>query len=107
MQRLILHCSASSLVLLLLSACTWVQLSNAGEMVEIRTASQVAGCDRLGQASSTTMDRLILVDRSSERQQQELFTLARNEAASMGGNAIVAATDVTNGRQRFDVYNCP
>lgn len=89
------------------SACTWVQLSSAGEMVEIRNNDQIAGCERLGRASSTTMDRLLVVDRSTERQQRELLILARNEAANMGGNAIVAATDVANGRQRFDVYNCP
>ena len=106
-MRNLLNLVTASSILLLLSACTWVQLSNAGELVEIRNATQVAGCDRLGQASSTTMDRLILVDRSSERQQQELFTLARNEASAMGGNAIVAATDVTNGHQRFEVYRCP
>ncbi len=91
----------------ILSACTWVQLTSGGEQVEIRAANQIAGCERLGRASSTTMDRLILVDRSSERQQEELFTLARNEAANMGGNAIVATNNVSNGRQQFDVYRCP
>lgn len=90
-----------------LSACTWVQLTSAGEQVEVRSTTQVASCERIGRASSTTMDRLILVDRSSQRQQEELFTLARNEAASMGGNAIVASDDVSNGRQQFDVYRCP
>lgn len=95
------------LLLTALSGCTWVQLTSAGEQVEVRAANQVAGCERLGRASSTTMDRLILVDRSSERQQEELFTLARNEAATMGGNAIVATNNVSNGRQQFDVYRCP
>ncbi|MCG8415060.1 MAG: DUF4156 domain-containing protein [Pseudomonadales bacterium] len=90
-----------------LGGCTWVQLTSDGEQVEVRAANQVAGCERLGRASSTTMDRLILVDRSSERQQEELCTLARNEAANMGGNAIVATNDVSNGRQQFDVYRCP
>jgi hypothetical protein len=98
--------AATSLVSLL-NACTWVQLSSAGEGVEIRTAAQVANCQRLGVASSTTMDRLLVVDRNSERQQEELYILARNEAGSMGGNAVVPVTNVTNGRQRFEVYSCP
>ncbi len=98
---------AATSLLTLLSACTWVQLTSAGEGVEIRTAAQVANCQRLGVASSTTMDRLLLVDRNNERQQEELYTLARNEAGSMGGNAVVAVTNVTNGRQRFEVYSCP
>lgn len=94
-------------ILGLLSACTWVQLTSAGEQVEIRAINQVPGCERLGRASSTTMDRLILVDRSTESQQEELFTLARNEAANMGGNVIVATTNISNGRQQFDVFSCP
>jgi len=98
--------TATSL-LTLLNACTWVQLSSAGEGVEIRTATQVANCERLGVASSTTMDRLLVVDRNNERQQEELYILARNEAGSMGGNAVVPVTNVTNGRQRFEVYSCP
>lgn len=93
-------------LLMVLSNCTWVQLTSAGEQVEVRSASQVAGCERLGRASSSTLDRLVIVDRSSSRQQEELFTLARNEAANMGGNAIVAIDDVNNGRQQFDVYLC-
>ena len=52
------------------------------------------------------MDRLLLIERSSERQQNELFTLARNEAGDMGGNVIVATNEVTDGQQRFDVYQC-
>ena len=94
-------------ILSLMSACTWVQLTTAGEQVEIRAINQVPGCERLGRASSTTMDRLIVVDRSTERQREELLTLARNEAANMGGNVIVATTDISNGRQQFDVFRCP
>ncbi len=89
-----------------LPACTWVQLTSTGKQVDIRADSQVANCERIGRATSITMDRLILVDRSSARQQEELFTLARNEAANMGGNVIVASNNITNGRQQFDVYNC-
>ena len=37
----------------------------------------------------------------------ELETLARNEAATMGGNAVVAASTVKDGRQTFGVYHCP
>ncbi len=94
-------------ILTLMNACTWVQLTSAGEQVEIRAINQVPGCERLGRASSTTMDRLILVDRSTEAQREELITLARNEAANMGGNVIVATTNINNGRQQFDVFRCP
>lgn len=93
----------------LLSACTWVQLTTGGEAVQVLTLAQANNrrCELLGRASSRTMDRIVVVDRSDERQQRELVTLARNEAADMGGNAIAPQANITNGRQQFNVYNCP
>jgi len=38
--------------------------------------------------------------------QGELESLARNEAALMGGDAIVPASAIERGRQTFDVYLC-
>ena len=99
--------SAFSILLSLVACSSWVQLTAAGQQVEIRSLSQVSNCERIGRASSSTMDRLLFVDRPSERQQNELFTLARNEAGDMGGNVIVALNEVTDGNQRFDVYRCP
>jgi hypothetical protein len=96
-------------LLSMLSACTWVQLSPGGEEVTVLTLAQAnnRSCELLGRASSTTMDRIVVVDRSDERQQRELITLARNEAANMGGNAIAPQANISNGRQQFNVYNCP
>lgn len=103
-----LRLTIASVFILTLAACSsWVQLTAAGQQVEIRSISQVSSCERIGRASSSTMDRLLLIERSSERQQDELFTLARNEAGDMGGNVIVAVNEVTDGQQRFDVYRCP
>lgn len=93
----------------LLSACTWVQLTSGGESVQVMTIAQMNNrrCQLLGRASSTTLDRVVIVDRSDEKQLRELTILARNEAANMGGNAIVPQTNVNNGRQQFNVYSCP
>ena len=99
---------STSVSFLTFAACSsWVQLTAAGQQVEIRSISQVSNCEAIGRASSSTMDRLLLVELSRERQQSELFTLARNEAGYMGGNVIVATNEVTDGQQRFDVYQCP
>ena len=86
---------------------SWVQLTVAGQEVEIRSIVQASDWEAIGRASFSTMDRMLLIERSSERQQNELFTLARNEAGDMGGNVIVATNEVTDGQQRFDVYQCP
>lgn len=91
---------------LIVTACSWVDLSPAGERVDVMTQDQAAECERLGQTTSQVLDKVGFVDRSPEKLEQELITLARNEAASMGGDAIVAATEIMDGRQRFTVYRC-
>jgi len=37
---------------------------------------------------------------------EELEILAKNSAASMGGNVIVRISGIKDGEQSFDVYKC-
>ena len=84
-------------------ACTFVAFTAAGFA---GTASSEI-CQSLGRASSSTLDRLLLIERNTVRQEDELLTLARNEAGDMGGNAIVPITAASAGKQSFAVYRCP
>lgn len=99
--------SAAGVVALGLSACSWVPLSPQGEAVFVVNAEQAENCERLGQTTSKVLNKVGFLKRTDEKKAEELQTLARNEAANMGGNAIVPATEVTDGRQRFLVYRCP
>ncbi len=93
---------------LLLASCgSWVQLTVPGQQVKVLSESQVSACQPLGRASSSTLDRLLLIERNTARQKDELLTLARNEAGDMGGNAIVPMTAAADGEQSFAVYRCP
>ncbi|MEJ2418466.1 MAG: DUF4156 domain-containing protein [Exilibacterium sp.] len=87
--------------------CTWVKLDPEAENVRTLYASEAASCQRLGITASKSMSKVGFVNRSQEKLKTELNTLARNEAAKMGGNAIVAKSDVEEGSQRFIVYRCP
>ncbi len=91
---------------LLLSACTWVKVSSEGAGVNTLTVAQAAGCTRLGQTHSKTLDKIAFVKRSQRKQKEELEKLAKDEAAKMGGNAIVADGAVEEGRQTFIIYKC-
>ena len=91
----------------LLLGCNWVQLTAEGEGVRLATAAEVGSCRRVGNTTATTRSRVTVVDRGSEKVQDELITLARNEAGTMGGNTIVADGTIDEGRQRFLVYSCP
>ena len=94
-------------VSLLLTACNWVQLTSDGRGVRLATQAEVGNCTRIGTTTSTTTSKIIVVQRGGEKMQEELVTLARNEAGLMDGNVVVADSTIESGRQRFVVYRCP
>lgn len=91
----------------LLAACqSWVELSDAGRNVSIVTPATAEDCERLGRVTATSREQVAGLRRDPERLQRELQALARNEAAGLGANAILATTEVTDGRQTFDALRC-
>ena len=98
--------AALMLLIASLTACNWVQLTQEGAGVRVATLAEMGNCTRIGTTNSSTTSRVI-VQRGGERVQNELVTLARNEAGLMGGNAIVASSTIQDGRQSFVVYRCP
>lgn len=101
------HHFAPLLLLAVIPSCTWVQLTTEGETVRLGVATEVANCERLGRTRAQTTSEIVFVERGGSRVQQELLTLARNEAGSMGGNVIVPETVIEEGHQTFGVYQCP
>ena len=90
----------------LLSACTWVELTEQGEAVTVVSAVPDT-CKRLGQTSSTTKADIASIGRSDKKVSTELTTLARNAAANMGGDTIVPESEISEtGEQRFGIYRC-
>jgi hypothetical protein len=93
---------------LALSSCSssWVQLTTEGQGVVQLPLANVSNCARIGSTRSSTLNKMLFLDRNSARLELELVTLARNEAGTMGGNAIVAESAIADGQQRFGVYSC-
>jgi len=87
-------------------ACTWVKLTPGGEAVRVAKEDEVSGCETKGRTHAQTTDRVVIFARRDPTIQGELESLARNEAALMGGDAIVPASAIERGRQTFDVYLC-
>jgi hypothetical protein len=87
-------------------ACTWVKVTAGGEAVRVAKEGEVGGCETKGRTHAQTTDRVLVFARSPKTIEQELVSLARNEAALMGGDAIVPASAIQSGRQTFDVYLC-
>ena len=93
------------LVTLLLSACSWVELTPEGEKVTVAKATHVANC-RFAGTTTVSVRSTAVGERDSDKVKTELETLARNEASKLRGDTIVPASDVNNGEQTFKVYQC-
>lgn len=91
---------------LLLSACSWVELTPEGEQVTVTTMEAVAGCKPVGKTTVSTLAKLGGLNRYEESMQDELNRLARNSAVQLGGDTVVPATKVEDGKQVFNVYRC-
>ena len=73
-----------------LAACQWVPLTPEGERVRVANAAEVAGCKDLGTVTGKSAITVGPLARNEARVAKEVEALARNEAATMGANAIVA-----------------
>jgi hypothetical protein len=97
---------AFALLLPVLSACTWVPLTNEGARVQLRALEQASGCEHKSRVTVSVKDKIAGIARNEDKMRGELETLARNEAARVGGNAISAESEPTDGRQVFLIYHC-
>lgn len=93
------------LSVVLLTGCTFVQLSEGGAGVAQLDGGDIAHCKPIGVVSAQTRDKVV-ISRSTEDVREELNTLARNEAAKLSANAIVPIGIPEDGAQRFRAYLC-
>lgn len=100
---------ASSIIFILfVSACTWVELSEAGKHVNIVNTVDVNSCKKVGNVSAKTRFHIVGdTEREKKKVQKELDTLARNEAVTIRANTLVAEAPPSEGKQRFIAYRCP
>jgi hypothetical protein len=95
------------LLLPVMSACTWVPLSDEGARVQLRSLEQARACEQKSRVTVSVKDKVAGITRNEDKMRGELETLARNEAARVGGNAVAAESEPTDGRQVFLIYHCP
>ena len=88
-------------------ACTWVKVTDAGSAVTVSDAVPDAACRRVGGVTASTRATLGGSTRNEEKITEELHTLARNEAANLGANVVVPASEIVSGRREYDAYLCP
>lgn len=97
-----------SALILSVAACTWVPIEPVGKAVRVLPAGPVpSGCQTKGEVVVTVKSKVAFYNRNPLRVQEELETMARNEAPSAGANAVQATALPADGSQRFAAYQCP
>ena len=100
---------------LVMSACTWVKLDKKGESVSVVQARYTKACSKLGGITAKVIVDVGGVKRSKNKVARELETLARNDAAEMGGDTIVIKSPVRTAKnksfkksasRKYSVYRC-
>lgn len=96
------------LLVFVVSACTWVELTDEGKAIRIVKADAVANCKKTGSILVQLKDKIAGFDRNEDKVKHELETLARNTVVElkMKGDTIAPASKIKDGKQRFDVYRC-
>lgn len=92
-------------LVVLASGCSFVKLTPAGENVAVLQLAEVANCEQLASTTVSVVNKVV-VNRSPQKVATELRTLARNHAATRGGDAVVATSNVANGEQSYNIYRC-
>ncbi len=90
-----------------MTACSFVSLNPQAQNVAVAANSNLANnCKFLGNTNVSIWAKADTFQ-SQKSAESQLDTLARNEAATMGGNTVVAESAINDGRRTYGVYNCP
>ena len=86
--------------------CQWVKPTEQGKNVSLVKEAHVESCKKLGSTESNVADNVGIIRRGDKKIAKELIVLAKNQAAKMGGDTIVALNAAENGSQKFGIYTC-
>ena len=90
-------------VVFLISGCAFVETSEQGAKVRVLTAQEVDRCKYLGKVTSNVSDHIGIIKRGEEKVAEDVLANAKNSAADMGGDTLVAVSKLSEGKQTFNV----
>lgn len=91
----------------ILAACSFVSLNPQAQNVTVLPQTDNFGnCKLLGNTNVSIWSKAATFQ-SQQSAESQLDTLARNEAATMGGNTVTPNSQIKNGQRSYNVYNCP
>jgi hypothetical protein len=100
------HYYVLSVAIVCLPACTWIEPTKESSGVTLVKSFNVKACKKLGTTSATVTQKIGIITRGDDVVMEELITMAKNRAAKMGGDSIVALEPPVDGSMSFDIYKC-
>jgi len=100
------HYYVLALSTIFLTACAWVEPTKESAEVTLVKAFNINACKHLGTTKITVTQKVGIFSRSEESVNEELVTMAKNRAATMDGDSIVALEPAIDGTMSFEIYKC-
>lgn len=97
---------ALCLTIICLPACTWIEPTREGREVALVKSLNANSCSKLGTTNVTVTYKIGILTREDKAVTEELIIAAKNRAAELGGNSIVAKAPAVEGKMSFDIYKC-
>ncbi len=101
-----IKCTFGLVALVTAAGCSNVALKPGAEEVEILDKQRVQKCDKLGTATVSVSTKVGFIARSERAIEKDLKVLARNSGRKMGGDTVSPLTDISDGEQKYGVYDC-
>jgi len=91
----------------IMTGCTWVKASHdAAAQVRVLNHQHIEACQQLGRTTVSVLDSIAFVPRSKAQVKKELEILARDSAAEIDGDSVVAISKIIDGEQVYNIYRC-
>lgn len=100
--------ASASLLLASLAGCTWVTQSPEALKANIVVvdAAGAAHCQRIATNQLSVADHLGSIQRMPDDVEHDLRTMAINQAATVGGDAVAPVSDLKAGVQTWALLRC-
>jgi hypothetical protein len=94
------------LILITLSACSFVEQKPGSENVVVTTKDQVASCASIGKSRVTVLSEIGFADLMESYVAEKLDLMGKNAGIDQGGNTVVKLEEPEPGVAVYGIYKC-
>ena len=94
------------LCIICLPACSGVKPTSESNEETLVKSFNVKTCKKLGTTVATVTHKVGIITFNDDVVTEKLVILAKNRAAKMGGDSVVAQPPVLDGSMSFEIYKC-